>query len=377
MRSLRDHLLRGGRHERIPTNEEPEHEHQMSIPLGNNIHRPTSPSDPNGNTANDPNNTQTSDEEQNVSSTHDSSPGMTPEEVSSSSNTQENTTHDSNQGIPHHHNDDDVPHILSAEMSELLVELEQYRKRTTIWFFFQSFFLLRLWISAFDDDVDPILVVFASLLTVYLIAWRLGRAFGAYDIHARISAQQGREHALREESDEHENEMSSRERGSRRERRRRRIRMEDVDHWDLSFSRNRDHIDLGMLSFQAQMAIAIMESQRHIIETGGYGRPEGDEEEQKGVSVETKKKWETFEYDINHPKVKECPDLKPDKLEEPSCCICLCEYEKGEALYQLNCGHVYHKECIDGWCESHTRCPLCNFELEEEDTQEEDAGEIV
>ena len=149
-----------------------------------------------------------------------------------------------------------------------------------------------------------------------------------------------------------------------------------VDSYD--FSGNNEHIDVETLDFQAQLAFAILESQRHIMETGGYGRPDGDDNEDdqnltRGVSDETKEKWDIYKYDLKDPKALECEDAKPLANEEaghenkdPLCCICLCEYEEGEVLAKLSCGHVYHKDCLDSWCENHVRCPLCNLSLEDE-----------
>ncbi|KAL7546432.1 hypothetical protein ACHAWF_009773 [Thalassiosira exigua] len=47
----------------------------------------------------------------------------------------------------------------------------------------------------------------------------------------------------------------------------------------------------------------------------------------------------------------------------PSCPICLCDYERGDAVIRLPCAHVYHDSCIGEWTRSHARCPLCNRDL--------------
>merc|ERR1712157_707489 len=39
-----------------------------------------------------------------------------------------------------------------------------------------------------------------------------------------------------------------------------------------------EELDYRMMSFQTQLQMAILESQRHIMLTGGYGRPEGSED---------------------------------------------------------------------------------------------------
>ncbi|KAI9800845.1 MAG: hypothetical protein M1825_003628 [Sarcosagium campestre] len=43
------------------------------------------------------------------------------------------------------------------------------------------------------------------------------------------------------------------------------------------------------------------------------------------------------------------------------CLVCLCEYEVDEDLRQLaQCGHLYHRECIDTWLTTgRNSCPLC------------------
>lgn len=54
-----------------------------------------------------------------------------------------------------------------------------------------------------------------------------------------------------------------------------------------------------------------------------------------------------------------------DEEEQPSCSICLCDYDLGEEVVRLPCTHLYHEACIGSWTDNHTRCPLCNFDLME------------
>jgi len=42
-----------------------------------------------------------------------------------------------------------------------------------------------------------------------------------------------------------------------------------------------------------------------------------------------------------------------------ACSICLQEYEPGQVLGKLNCCHIFHKECMEGWTQRHNKCPLC------------------
>ena len=40
------------------------------------------------------------------------------------------------------------------------------------------------------------------------------------------------------------------------------------------------------------------------------------------------------------------------------CCICMSDVENGE-FKVLNCGHKYHKVCIDDWTKRNNTCPMC------------------
>ncbi|KAL4429019.1 hypothetical protein ABPG77_006058 [Micractinium sp. CCAP 211/92] len=53
-----------------------------------------------------------------------------------------------------------------------------------------------------------------------------------------------------------------------------------------------------------------------------------------------------------------------------TCSVCCEDYEPGDVLRLLGCGHRFHLECIDRWLLSSTdysrppACPMCNAELE-------------
>lgn len=47
---------------------------------------------------------------------------------------------------------------------------------------------------------------------------------------------------------------------------------------------------------------------------------------------------------------------------EPTCSICLCDYEEGDILRELPCKegrHVFHAECVDEWLMQKLSCPIC------------------
>ncbi|KAL7439186.1 hypothetical protein ACHAXM_006606 [Skeletonema potamos] len=196
--------------------------------------------------------------------------------------------------------------------------------------------------------------------------------------------------------------------------------------------------DLGLMSFQAQLALAILESQRQMLENGGYGgNDHSTSMNGPGVTNEAKQSWDKYEWgkcqqttnklrDVIHKSdsktkiggeynheggdygsvsvVENTRDDHPegaqsaspssshqstkanhnddasssshlskleggllensfDNDEEPSCSICLCEYENGETVTKLPCNHIYHESCLSSWTENHVRCPLCNYDL--------------
>ena len=44
----------------------------------------------------------------------------------------------------------------------------------------------------------------------------------------------------------------------------------------------------------------------------------------------------------------------------PICSVCLSEFENGEMIKTLRCGHTFHTECIDPWLiNERALCPVC------------------
>lgn len=53
-------------------------------------------------------------------------------------------------------------------------------------------------------------------------------------------------------------------------------------------------------------------------------------------------------------------DTRAERDEDNVCSICLCEFEQGDALRQLQCNHRYHCECVDPWLtQANASCPTC------------------
>jgi hypothetical protein len=64
------------------------------------------------------------------------------------------------------------------------------------------------------------------------------------------------------------------------------------------------------------------------------------------------------------------PHLEPNSLD--SCSICLDDFEPGDKLHCLPCSHAFHSRCIAKWLsERSATCPLCKFDVYEEEEEEE------
>ena len=60
---------------------------------------------------------------------------------------------------------------------------------------------------------------------------------------------------------------------------------------------------------------------------------------------------------------KYCKKDNNDKLEKPTCAVCLEEIEIGKETILLPCGHMYHGDCCLNWLKTSNTCPICRFEI--------------
>ncbi len=58
-----------------------------------------------------------------------------------------------------------------------------------------------------------------------------------------------------------------------------------------------------------------------------------------------------------------CKKSDKGKLECPDCSICLTEIEIEQDTLLIPCGHMFHDSCILKWLDSHSTCPVCRYEL--------------
>lgn len=48
-----------------------------------------------------------------------------------------------------------------------------------------------------------------------------------------------------------------------------------------------------------------------------------------------------------------------DTLINEICCICLDSFKMNEYKRELECQHIFHKKCCDGWITQEHTCPIC------------------
>jgi len=283
-------------------------------------------------------------------------------------------------------------HETVRNLRNLEEERESRRRRTSTCTLIAVFFLFRLWLEALASSDSSLLLV-ALLLTSWLLRFFQTNRETEEEIDRAI-------HEYIQRADEEE--------GGGILSRSAMARASAIENGDLR-----------LMSFQAQLAIAILESRRQMMESG-----EDNGEAPEGLDDEAKSRWQRFTYraeletsvgesshsggrttstskgkerdqdtggqrkkirfgfplkrggygslpSLEHPAEEggddrgreTCKDAH-DIDREPSCSICLCEYEEGDGLARvIPCGHTYHLQCIDAWAESHYRCPLCNYDM--------------
>ncbi len=48
---------------------------------------------------------------------------------------------------------------------------------------------------------------------------------------------------------------------------------------------------------------------------------------------------------------------------QPTCCVCLEQFETGEPLRVLPCFHQFHVLCVDKWLGIRAECPVCKVNI--------------
>lgn len=107
-------------------------------------------------------------------------------------------------------------------------------------------------------------------------------------------------------------------------------------HFDRS---DEDSMDSDSLTYEE-----LLELEERIGEVG------------KGISKEGLAALSTFQFDPSETEL-----IKGD----PTCAICLLDYDTGNELRKLPCSHAFHKECVDVWLEERKTCPTCKQRVDD------------
>jgi len=62
---------------------------------------------------------------------------------------------------------------------------------------------------------------------------------------------------------------------------------------------------------------------------------------------------------LSDEEIRALPKVRFEQEELHQCSICLENYQQGELLTQLCCGHFFHVPCLARWMQRATQCPLC------------------
>lgn len=57
---------------------------------------------------------------------------------------------------------------------------------------------------------------------------------------------------------------------------------------------------------------------------------------------------------------------KSDNTQHSSCSVCLEEFKDNETISKTSCNHMFHKNCLETWLNTNTKCPFCRNTLKEE-----------
>ncbi|XP_057810698.1 E3 ubiquitin-protein ligase RHA2A-like [Salvia miltiorrhiza] len=59
---------------------------------------------------------------------------------------------------------------------------------------------------------------------------------------------------------------------------------------------------------------------------------------------------------------------RPEDQDDADCVVCLNRLARGDHVRRLDCRHVFHKDCFDGWLEHlNFNCPLCRARVVSDD----------
>lgn len=110
---------------------------------------------------------------------------------------------------------------------------------------------------------------------------------------------------------------------------------------------------------------AILEMVRRISER------EAEEKRKKNrASVSAVEKLPIIEIEKKHCKPPKAAQgnvrayiSEKNRLEPPTCTICVEFIPQGKKGMFMPCGHIYHPACLKPWLEVNNTCPVCRYEI--------------
>ena len=51
-------------------------------------------------------------------------------------------------------------------------------------------------------------------------------------------------------------------------------------------------------------------------------------------------------------------DVKRSSMEQTTCVVCMCDFERRQLLRVLRCSHEFHAKCVDKWLKVGQRVPV-------------------
>jgi hypothetical protein len=81
--------------------------------------------------------------------------------------------------------------------------------------------------------------------------------------------------------------------------------------------------------------------------------------------AERQRNWERKDFLIRGATLEQIGKLRVEgiQMKGQTCAVCTEDFELGDKVRELPCGHYYHIPCIDLWLVQNRKCPLCSNEL--------------
>eukprot|EP00956_Cyclotella_meneghiniana_P003453 scaffold4205_cov75-Cyclotella_meneghiniana.AAC.2 len=101
----------------------------------------------------------------------------------------------------------------------------------------------------------------------------------------------------------------------------------------------------------------------HINEADNANEEPVEEEKEPDVNINQTE-------DISQTNQQSSGLQRTDSKEPDTCTICLLDIEEGEKIADVQCGHMFHADCLSEWILKKNACPLCSYQGVAEEMRE-------